>query len=117
MFPVGHHAVPHLILVLTDPTGPHDLVVVTAVVSVKPHTDKTVTLLPGDHPFLLRQSNVDYGWACFKPAKLLASALLKHGERQQDMSDDVLARVRAGLLASSRTPNEVLEHCRPIFAP
>jgi hypothetical protein len=71
LFPVGHQHVPHLIPVLTDPAGPFDIVVVTAVVSEKSFTDKTVTLNVGDHPFIRWPSNVDYGWSRFLPAKKL----------------------------------------------
>lgn len=111
LFPVGHKDVPHLVLVLTDPAGPSDIVVVTAVVSEKPFTDKTVTLNVGDHPFIRRPSNVDYGWSRFLPAMKLL-----RGKPQEDLNDEVLARVRDGLLASSHTTNELVSYCRPIFA-
>jgi hypothetical protein len=112
LFPVGHQHVPHLILVLTDPAGPSDIVVVTAVVSEKSFTDKTVTLNVGDHPFIRWPSNVDYGWSRFVPAKRLL-----RGTPQEELSDAILARVRAGLLASSHTANELVSYCRPIFEP
>jgi len=112
LFPVGHEKVPHLVLVLTDPAGPSDIVVVTAVVSEKPFTDKTVTLNVGDHPFIRWPSNVDYGWSRFLPTKKL-----RRGTPQEALRDEILARVRAGLLASSHTANELVSYCRPIFEP
>ena len=34
-----------------------------------------------------------------------------------DMSPALLGRVRAGLLASARTPNEIADYCRAKFSP
>jgi len=101
-----------LLLVLTDPAGPSDIVVVTALVSEKSFTDKTVTLNVGDHPFIRSPSNVDYGWSRFLPAKKLL-----RGTPQAELNDEILARVRAGLLESSHTANELVNYCRPIFEP
>ena len=42
----------HLVFVLTDPDPVTNLVVVVTLVSEKSHTDKTVCLGPGDHPFI-----------------------------------------------------------------
>ena len=53
----------HLWIVLTDPDPSDDKVVAVMVVSEKPHTDKTITLNVGDHPFFQRASNIDYGSA------------------------------------------------------
>lgn len=108
----------HLMFVLTDPDPDTNQVVIVTLVSEKSHTDKTVRLVPGDHPFVRWASNVDYGLATFKPANAIVTAIGNgRAVLQQDMSDDLLKRVRAGLLASSRTPNVVADHCRLKFSP
>lgn len=78
----------HLWFVLTDPDPDRNSMVLVMLVTVKPHTDRTVQLNVGDHPFVRHESAV---------------------------SADLLTRVRAGLLASARTPNDVVEYCRPMF--
>lgn len=109
---------PHLWFVLTDPDPSTDQVLWVMMVSAKPHTDDTVVIVAGDHPFVQWESNVDYGSARFVPVSKLASASAQGRLRlQQDMSPGLLARVRAGLLASSRTIHEIKDRCRPLFAP
>jgi hypothetical protein len=51
----------HLWFVVTDP-DPHAMVLVM-LVSVKPHTDRTLVLEEGDHPFVRHPSSVDFGTA------------------------------------------------------
>jgi hypothetical protein len=104
----------HLWFVLTDP-DPQAMVVVM-LVSVKPHTDRTLHLDQGDHPFIRHPSAVDFGTARYVPAGKLEAALASgRAELHSDMSATLLGRVRAGLLASSRTPNEIADYCRARF--
>ena len=103
----------HLWFVLTDPDPRTGLVVLVMLVSVKPHTDKTVQLNAGDHRFVEHASNVDYGTATFAPAARLeqriASGLIT---LDVDLTAKVLERIRDGLLTSSRTINAISEYCR-----
>jgi hypothetical protein len=106
----------HLWFVLTDP-DPQAMVLVM-LVSVKPHTDRTLQLHVGDHPFIRHPSAVDFGTARYVPAGKLEDALSSgRASLHSDMSDALLARVRAGLLASARTPNEIAAYCRARLAP
>jgi hypothetical protein len=85
-------------------------------VSEKPHTERTVSLEPGDHPFVQRTSNVDFGTARYIPVSKLEDAL-RSGEAalKEDMSMNLLLRVQHGLLASTHTPHDVVESCRRVF--
>jgi hypothetical protein len=64
----------HLWLILTDPDPESGKVITVMVVSPKKHTDPTVLLVSGEHPFLKHDSHVDYGSAQLKPAVKLAEA-------------------------------------------
>jgi hypothetical protein len=112
----GRVGKPHLWLVLTDPEPPTGKVVIAMVVTSRPHTDKTVTLNPGDHQFIVRESNVAYGEAYFRTSDQLTSAIQAgRCELQPDMSDELLTRVREGLLESPFTIHAVADYCRERF--
>jgi hypothetical protein len=107
----------HLWFTLTDPDPATGLVVIVALVSEKSHTERTVGLGPGDHPFVRWASNVDYGTATFKPANRINEFFASgRAKPNADMSGSLLARVRQGVLASSHTPNAVADYCRLRFA-
>jgi hypothetical protein len=106
---------PHLWFVLTD-LDANGLVVVVMLVTARGHTDKTVALTVGDHPFIDHESNVNYASATLKPAKVLNAMLAKGtGRLHEDMSSAVLHAVSCGLLTSSRTANYLIAHCSPLF--
>jgi hypothetical protein len=106
----------HLFFVLTDPDTERKVVTVI-LVTAKRHTDKTVELNPGDHPFIRHRSNVDYGTARVVPVSRLQSAVDRGGATlQPKMSDMLISKVRAGLLDSSYTIHAVVDYCRPLFS-
>jgi len=111
----GHAAgPPHLWFVLTDPDP--SKVVAARVVTARPHTDKTVILAAGDHPFVRHDSSVDYGSATFLVVgKVQAAIKAGRCHLQPDMSAALLEQVRKGLLASPRTMHAVVTHCREVF--
>lgn len=106
----------HLWFVLTDPDPDREWMVLVMLVSERPHTDRTVRLDSGDHPFIRHTSAVDFGTATYAPATKLEEALASgRATLAADMSAELLARVRTGLLASARTPNAVAANCRALF--
>lgn len=107
---------PHLWFILTDPEPPDDQVVAVMLVTSRAHTDKTVTLVPGDHPFVQHESNVDFGSAILVRSGRFQRAM--QGGRchfQPDMNASLLRRLRGGLLASPRTVHWIADHCRARF--
>lgn len=99
-------------MVLTEPCH-HEKIAMVMLVTERDHTDKTVILLEGDHPFVKHPSSVDYGQTTYRPAAKLAAAVSNGAAvMQATLSRSVLARVRDGVFASSRTPNEMLEYCK-----
>jgi hypothetical protein len=88
------------------------------VVSKRDHTDPTTSLLPGDHPFLARESNVDYRTAkSVDKDRILSDMGMGTCVLQANVDQGVLKRVQAGLLASERTVNHVKEQCRLVWQP
>lgn len=112
----GGRVPPHLWFILTDPEPNDGRVVAVMLVTARPHTDKTVVLVPGDHPFIRHESNVDYGAARFLPQGRLNDALASgRWHLQADMSATLLRRVREGLLTSQRVIHDIADHCRERF--
>jgi hypothetical protein len=102
----------HLWLVLTDP-DPQSKVVTVVLVTERAHTERTVRLDVGDHPFVRHPTNVDFGAATYFPvAKLERAVATGRASLDADLSVDLLARVRRGLIESSHTPNDIVAHCR-----
>jgi hypothetical protein len=110
------NAAPHLWFVLTDPSLTDERLVAVMVVTARSHTDATVLLQVGDHPFIRHDSNVDYGGAILVHVSKFERAMASgRCHLQPDMDRALLDRVRKGLLNSSRTVHWLIEHCRPLF--
>lgn len=106
----------HLWLILTDPEGDPPRVVAVMLRTKKAYTDDTLILVPGDHPFLDRESCVQYSSVEF----MRVDEIVKWSGRpgcgiHPDMSADLLARVRAGLLKSPYAVLRIQEYCRERF--
>ncbi|HWG34932.1 MAG TPA: hypothetical protein VN650_12240, partial [Gemmatimonadaceae bacterium] len=100
----------------TDPDPKTGLVVVVMLVTERDHTEKTVTLGDGDHPFIRHPTNVNFGSAVFLPSVKLDLALANGAAKlQPDFSKAVLSTIRAGLLVSSYAPHDVLNYCKGLF--
>lgn len=72
----------------------------------KSRQDTTTILKSGDHPFITRDSIIAYEYARIV-SKSEALNMLKSGDKREDLSDDVLARIVAGLQKSKYTRFEV----------
>jgi hypothetical protein len=100
----------HLWMVLTDPDALTDKVIAVMVVSEKPHTDKTMMLNVGDHPFIQHPSNIDYGTADLVHRGKLEGLVNSAGKVRQNLSPKMLEAARAGIFGSSRCRNYVKEY-------
>lgn len=96
----------HLFILLTDPQPPDQSTLLVGVASVYdniPH-DPTCYLYPGDHPFIRRQSYINYARARIEPAPKLAEGVKQGLLIPQGTLDAALfARICKGLLESRRT--------------
>jgi hypothetical protein len=79
-------------------------------------TDPTLVLKSGDHPFIRHDSAVHFSSARWLAVQaLLAAMRVGNCHLKEDMSRDLLARVRAGLLESPFTVNVLRDQCRGLF--
>ena len=106
----------HLWFVLTDPDGVPGKVVGAMLTTRRRHSDSTVILTVGDHPFIKHDSTVDYGKLKFLMVSKLDRAI-ESGQcyLREDMSADLLRRVRAGLLMSPHTAEFFKRYCAGRF--
>ncbi|MYB58026.1 MAG: hypothetical protein F4X51_16675 [Gemmatimonadetes bacterium] len=72
----------------------------------KSRQDTTTILKSGDHPFITRDSIIAYEYARIV-SKSEALNMLKSGDKREDLSESVLARIVAGLQKSKYTRFEV----------
>jgi hypothetical protein len=107
---------PHLWFVLTNPDEQAAVVVAVMMVSRKRHTDDTVILNVGDHPFIRHESAIQYSTATrFQLHKLLRDVGTGRCHLRESMSPALLERVRAGLLESPFTVHAIRDYCAPRF--
>lgn len=107
---------PHLWVVLCDPVGPHAEVVIVSLTTLRPHSDETVILKPGDHPFVQHPTCVYYSDARITTVARLEAGL-RHGHafRREDMDATLVERVRDGLFRSPFTVQVLRERLRDFF--
>jgi hypothetical protein len=107
---------PHLWFVLADPHGKPPRVVAVMLRSVTRFTDPTLILRPGAHPFIRHDSAVHYSSARWLNVSAILRAM-SDGKchLKEDMTDELLQRVRNGLLESPFTINALRDQCRDLF--
>lgn len=104
--------VDHLWILLADRDVDGKALMVN-ITSAKPHSDRTTVLQVGDHPFITRESVVNYGDAVLTDILHLEKAITSGlGTQREDVSAELLERLRSGLLASPRTKNSLKDYLR-----
>ena len=107
---------PHLWFVLTDPLGKPPRVVAVMLRSVTRFTDSTLILKPGEHPFIRHDSAVHYTTALWLNVSAILGAMSDgRCHLKEDMTDELLQRVRNGLLASPFTVHALRDQCEDLF--
>lgn len=108
----------HLFIVLSDPVTDEYVVLLVSISSVKENrwNDPSCLLYPGEHPFITKNSFVDYSSARIEPAdKLLRGVQSGQLIAQSPVSQEIFERICAGVMASRRTPRHIkrffLLHC------
>ncbi|MCI0390265.1 MAG: hypothetical protein MOB07_16065 [Acidobacteria bacterium] len=109
-------AIPHLWIVLTDPEGDPPQVVMVNLNTKRDGSDTTVVLHPGEHRFIKHETVVNYSDARFVEVGNLQALIAMHRDWQDDdCSDDLLAKIRQGLIDSPFTPNKIKTYCQARF--
>lgn len=105
-------SIEHLWIAVTEPDSSGQIVIVS-VTTLRNGIDQTVTLQPGDHPFVNHPSVVYFGDAKIVPQQSLEGWLAASVARPHaPCSLELLALIRAGVSASEHTPGKVIAFCQ-----
>jgi hypothetical protein len=97
----------HLWVLVTAPDS-NGTVIMVNLTTQRPHSDTTVILQPGEHPFIDRPTVVFYADARFVEAALLESCVSKGiGRNHSQIEKAVLQKIQNGLLISPLTPQKI----------
>lgn len=101
---------PHLWVILWGPAGPADAYLAVMLTSLRPYSDRSCILNPGDHPFVRHATSVSYRnvlrWTGERLAQLVADGIARS---RQPVSEDVLERMRTAFFQSAHTPNAMVQ--------
>jgi hypothetical protein len=96
--------------------GAADAFLAVYLTTLRPHSDRTCIIRPGEHPFVQHDT-----CAAYNETRRLTAGRLEEliRERQavskQPVSPELLERLREGLLASPRTPHAITAMAREEF--
>ena len=98
----------HLFALITAPDSESGEAIMINLTTLRPHSDSTTVLQPGDHPFVDRPTVVFYADARLVKAALLETAIQQGvGRRHEPLSVGLVKRIQEGLLASPFTPARI----------
>ena len=107
----------HLWAVLTEPCGDPPEVVIVSFTTLRAHSDTTVILNVGDHPFIRHPTTVRYSDAkVISVASLNAALASGRATLMADLDAGLLRRIQQGLMASPYTVLRIREYCGGKFA-
>ena len=98
----------HLWVIITEPFGSPEKVIIVNLTSKKPHSDTTVVLLSNDHRFIKHETVINYA-----DARIVCSDSIKLRVRERDIEprdsfrDEVIQKIQEGLIDSPRTPRDM----------
>ena len=108
LLPKPGQNVAHLWVVITEPDPATGEVIIVNLTTQRPHSDTTVILQAGDHPFIKHPTAVNFIDARIVILSLLEQAIATGtGAVHQIVEASVLKRIQDGLLRSSFTPNKI----------
>ncbi len=101
----------HLHVVITTPSAGE--VAVVSITTRRTKSETLVTLVRGDHPFIQHDSVVAYAYAEISQVSNIENAIQTgKAKLREPVSPALLRRIRAGLMDSDRTPNQVRDYCK-----
>jgi hypothetical protein len=108
MLPKPGHATEHLWALITKPDPATHEAIMFNVTTQRPHSDTTTILHTGDHPFVQKPSVIFYADARIVDTRLLDAALQRGAcAGHAAFQAEVIARIQAGVAASSFTPRKI----------
>ncbi len=114
LLPKSGHDLAHLWVVLTAPDALAQVLLVN-LTTLRPHSDRTVEIRPGEHPYVAHATVAHYADARMAAAPAIEAAIASGLFRtHQDCSPALLDRLLAGVLASPHTSEKIKRHLRQI---
>ncbi|HET6843927.1 MAG TPA: hypothetical protein VFK06_19960 [Candidatus Angelobacter sp.] len=103
----------HLWIVITSPAEGE--VVTVSVTTRRKKSESLVLLKQGDHPFIVHDSVVAYSYARIRAVDDIETAFLNGtAKRREPVSQELLARIKTGLVDSDFTPNGVRHYFKSV---
>ena len=103
----------HLWIIVTAPEAGSGQAVMVNLTTQRPHSDTTVVLNAGDHPFVRHPTVVNFSDARFVDVRQLEQGIRAgYFAAQATCTARVLQRIQAGVLASQFTPTKIKTYCR-----
>lgn len=109
---LGHPTIPHLWILVTEPDPQTKLAVIVSVTTLRGHSDTTLVLHKGDHPFIIRPSIVSYTDAREYRVDKIEQRIADGWPKCDPCSTDLLRQIQDGLLASPYTALRIKAVCR-----
>jgi hypothetical protein len=113
---LGHPTIDHLWILVTDPHQESQKVVMVNITTLRSHSDRTVILRKGDHPYILHDSVVSYQDAQELSVVKIQAQIDRGWPQCDSCSDELLKKVQAGLLASPFTKKSIKAICQQAWA-
>ena len=103
----------HLWVVATDPSGDPPQVVIVSFTTKRSGSDLTVVVQAGGHPFVVRETVINYTDARLVHVRQL-EAIVAGGVTNfhADCSEELLGRIQEGIVTSPFTPRFIKGYCR-----
>lgn len=86
------------------------------ITTLRSHSDRTVILRKGDHPYILHDSVVSYQDAQELSVVKIQAQIDRGWPQCDSCSDELLKKVQAGLLASPFTKKSIKAICQQAWA-
>ncbi len=98
----------HLWVLITQPNPQTHEAIMVNVTSLRPHSDTTTVLNPGDHPFVRKPSVIFYADALLVDTRHLDAAVQRGAyHTHAAFQPAAIARIHAGLTTSTFTPKKI----------
>lgn len=112
LLPKPGHDTAHLWVVLTAPDTNAQVLLINFT-TLRSHSDTTVVIQPGEHPFVMHATAVHYADVRLTGAIAIEAAIASgHFRTHHDCSAALLDRLLAGVLASKQTPEKIKRYLR-----
>lgn len=120
LMPKSGRAVEHLWVILTEIDQATRTAICVNVTTKQSHSETTVVLKAGDHPFIKHDSVINFSDAREMPIDPVEQALSRRTvqfvcQPHDPCSAALLERIRKGLIASKQTPKGIKQKCKDLW--